>query len=330
MPIAYLQQWTGNQSKVASGTSLVLATLPANNIQLGSLVVVLFAMNNITGTVSASDDQGNTYEVVADVINTGSVRSVLLASYNQIGGVKPTITIIHPGSTARAAKAAEFSGVRLVNAKGTTNTGTTNASTATTSNAVTPAASGMLVVGLVGVEGPGGDAAPTQPAWADATAITDIGTTGSTDDTNIFVGGGFEIQTTATARTYDPTLAIARDSANCIATFYELGEVLTPGTAALTLSTFAPQLRETVTPGAATLVLTAFAPQLRETVTPAPAVLVLTTFAPTVTVTVQDPDITPPLRARLRDDGHTLAALTDAGTTAAVLTDDGHTLAAMR
>lgn len=65
------------------------------------------------------------------------------------------------------------------------------------------------------------------------------------------------------------------------------GATVTPTTAALTLTTFAPTVTtpRTVTPSTASLTLTTFTPTVStpQTVTPATASLTLTTFAPTVT-----------------------------------------------
>lgn len=78
-------------------------------------------------------------------------------------------------------------------------------------------------------------------------------------------------------------------------------QTVTPTTKALTLSTFAPTIsttdHKTVTPATAQLVLTTFAPTVTAggdvIVTPAPAQLVLTTFAPTITATEDVPAPTP-------------------------------------
>jgi hypothetical protein len=56
--------------------------------------------------------------------------------------------------------------------------------------------------------------------------------------------------------------------------------IVTPGTLALTLTTYAPVLKETITPGTLNLVLTTYAPALKETVTPSTLALTLTSYAP--------------------------------------------------
>jgi hypothetical protein len=91
---------------------------------------------------------------------------------------------------------------------------------------------------------------------------------------------------TATAtQSYDHTYAAGRDT---VGGWIEIEEVVsnivvTPTTAALVLSTFAPVLKQTVTPDVAALVLTTFAPSANvgsPPVVPGTASLVLTTFAP--------------------------------------------------
>lgn len=70
-------------------------------------------------------------------------------------------------------------------------------------------------------------------------------------------------------------------------------QLVTPSTASLTITTFAPTVtasnHQLVTPGTASLSLTTFAPTVsttaHQTVTPSTAALVLTTFAPTVSAT---------------------------------------------
>jgi hypothetical protein len=82
-----------------------------------------------------------------------------------------------------------------------------------------------------------------------------------------------------------------------------------PATGTLVLTTFAPSVvisdAETVTPPNATLVLTTFAPSVvvggDQTVTPEPASLILTTFAPTVTAT--EDVILPPVGVSIRRGG---------------------------
>lgn len=88
--------------------------------------------------------------------------------------------------------------------------------------------------------------------------------------------------------TYSVDTSNARNAALVIAVRPANPISVTPTTATLTLSTFAPTilLPKTVTPSTATLTLTGFAPTVSVgvSVTPSTAALVLSTFAPTVTV----------------------------------------------
>lgn len=89
--------------------------------------------------------------------------------------------------------------------------------------------------------------------------------------------------------TYSVDTSNARNAALVIAVRPANPISVTPTTATLTLSTFAPTvlLPKTVTPSTATLVLSTFAPSVTVgvSVVPTTAALVLSTFAPTVTTT---------------------------------------------
>lgn len=141
-------------------------------------------------------------------------------------------------------------------------------------------------------------------------------------DSGMVVGGAYQVLAATTAVNGRWTIG---SSANWVASVVVLkaaaggggGTTVTPGTASLTLSAFAPQANQrinaasptaltlaafaptvsstanqTVTPGTLALVLAAFAPQLRETLTPATLAMALSAFAPTVTAAA-DQTVTP-------------------------------------
>ncbi|TXH51429.1 MAG: hypothetical protein E6Q97_18390 [Desulfurellales bacterium] len=84
-------------------------------------------------------------------------------------------------------------------------------------------------------------------------------------------------------------------------TYTPVGIEATPGTAALTLTTYAPtvQLPKVVTPGVKALTLTGYAPTIvnPRTVTPGVLALVLTAYAATVTASQDSPVVVPDVKA---------------------------------
>jgi hypothetical protein len=207
-------------SSKTSGTTLSVPNVGGGaDMAVDDLIVVLFSMDNAAGTVSCTDGLSAIYTSVSDVTNAAGVRSVILWA-KALGNRAATgaVTVTHPSVTARAMNVRVFRGQDLTSPFDQQNTGTTNGSTATTSNSVTPGQDGELVIAVTGVEDTNNEGNPTQPAWV-TDALNKVGTTGGGAASNIYSAGGFEIQTTATARTYNPTLTGAADSANCIVTF---------------------------------------------------------------------------------------------------------------
>ena len=97
----------GTASATTVGTSLSISGVTAS---AGNSVVVSFAMQARSGTVSCSDGL-NSYTVDADVFNSGNVRTVICSTHNISGLSGGTITISHPSASLRAASAHEFSGL---------------------------------------------------------------------------------------------------------------------------------------------------------------------------------------------------------------------------
>ena len=229
MAITLHSSISGVNSKVA-GTTISTAgqTLV---VTAGDLVVVTFAMDNAAGTVSCADDEGvsDVFVVQSDVTNSGGVRTVILAAISNYTGSSYNVTVTHPSVTARAVQIRSFTPTAgsTMDATATAQNTGTSTTTATTSNSATPPANNQLVVGCCGSE----DVVASQtatgfPAWA--TDQRAAGTSGGGDASNITIGTGYEIQTTATARNYNPTLQDgATDSANCIACFREIAAAVT-------------------------------------------------------------------------------------------------------
>jgi hypothetical protein len=86
----------------------------------GNRVIVSFAFNPASGTVSCSDSGGNSYAIDKDITNgsgTTGVRTVIASAHVTTALISGnTITCTHPSVTARALSANEFSGVAATSA----------------------------------------------------------------------------------------------------------------------------------------------------------------------------------------------------------------------
>ena len=216
--IAGVNSKTAGTTTSTAGQSLITTA--------GDLVVVVFAMDNAAGTVSCADNEGagDAFVVQSDVTNSGGVRTVILSAITNHTGSSYQVTVTHPSVTARAVHIRSFTPTAgsTMDATATAQNTGTGTTTATTSNSVTPTADNQLVVGCCGSE----DVVASQPITGFPSWATDYkaaATSGGGDASNITIGTGYEIQTTATARDYNPTLQDgAADSANCIACFREI------------------------------------------------------------------------------------------------------------
>ncbi|MBX3025899.1 VWA domain-containing protein [bacterium] len=205
----------GTASSKTAGTTIAV-TVPAGGVAAGNSIILTLAMDNASGTVSATDSANNTYSADATVTNADGVRTVILAAHNVAAlAAGNTITVSHPSVTARALAANEFSGILapspLDKVKTQTGTGTVPSSglSATTTQAY------ELVIGAIGVEGPSGDSFTAGPYY---TGLTRAGTTGGTADTNITINPEFRIVTLTGAYAADGTIT-SRDWAVALATY---------------------------------------------------------------------------------------------------------------
>ena len=102
--IAFVQSLGTNASQ-SSGTSIAVTLTAA--VAAGDTVIVTFAMDPATGTVTCADTKGNTYTADADVTNgsgTSGVRTIVFSAPVTTALVSGnTITVTHPTATARAA-----------------------------------------------------------------------------------------------------------------------------------------------------------------------------------------------------------------------------------
>ena len=216
--ISYLGS-LGTAVSKTSGTELVITTTLA--VSSGDDILVAIATDpNSSLVVSITDAAGNSYsQVGATVISSGNVRTYLFAAYNvnaMATGSSLTITA-SPAVTARAAVAALFRGLDDNNPLDQT-ASATGSSTAPSSGATaTTAQADELLIGVVGTEGPDGDA---PGAWDGSfTTGPRLGTAGGTADTNITVSLGYRIVLSTGAYTASKTGITSRDWGAMIATF---------------------------------------------------------------------------------------------------------------
>jgi len=102
--IAFVKNINVASSKT-SGTSLAI-TVPVAGVAVGNSIIVSFAMDPATGTVSRTDTASNSYAVDRDQLNgsgTSGVRAVILSAHNVTALASgDTITCTHPSVAARA------------------------------------------------------------------------------------------------------------------------------------------------------------------------------------------------------------------------------------
>src|SRR5262249_30368319 len=104
----------GDASAASTSISISLATL-AQTAAVGDTVIITFAVDPSSGTVSASDTKGNTYTNdvdVADGSSTNGVRTVILSSRITTAlTTTDSITINFPSAVAKAAAAYKVAGL---------------------------------------------------------------------------------------------------------------------------------------------------------------------------------------------------------------------------
>jgi hypothetical protein len=168
----------GTGSSTTPGTTLAVSL--SGGVAVGDTVIVSFAMDPVSGTVSATDTQGNTYTDDSDnmqgVSGSGTgVRMVVLSAHVTTPLLSGNaITITHPSVTSRAASACYASGLlsaSRVDQMATGGSSTVAATTGATGSATTLYADELLI-GAVGIENlstaftPGASYAPLSPVAA--------------------------------------------------------------------------------------------------------------------------------------------------------------------
>jgi len=171
----------GNNTTSAS----LLLTLTAG-ASVGNTVIVTFAMDPASGSVTCADSKGNIYTSDMDVTNgsgTSGVRTVVCSAAVTNALVSGnTITISHPSVASKAVSATEFSGLdtaarvdQTVSATGTSATPSSGPTAATSQPA-------ELLIGAIGVETKGSESfTPTAGSGYTALAAGASSSSGTAD-----------------------------------------------------------------------------------------------------------------------------------------------------
>ncbi len=214
--ISFVQNVGTAQSKT-SGTTLQKTTVTVTGT---NSIIVAFAMDPASGTVSCADSASNTYTKDVDISNgssTSGVRTVIFSAHNVTALSSGSITVTHPTATARAMAIMEASGIAASYALDKTNSGT-GTGTSPSSGTASIGYANELQIGAIGVEGPSGDTFTKGANW---TTVQRLGTTGSLAAGNITINQEYVIVSSHVSYTADGTMGTSRLWAAAIATYRE-------------------------------------------------------------------------------------------------------------
>ena len=211
-----------------AGTNLNL-TVPAGGVAAGNTLLISFAMDPVSGSVSVADSKGNSYTADADVMNgtSGSgtgVRTLIFSAPVQTPlAAGDLITITHPSATARAASAVYVSGLVTAAPADRTATATGRSTSPASGNTATTTVASELLFCATGVEETSGTATTFSAGSGGYTALTGSATASSTG-ISVFP----EYRTVTTTGTYSGTgtLNQTRRWATALVT-YKAGTVTT-------------------------------------------------------------------------------------------------------
>ena len=208
-----------NQSKTA-GTSLVL-TVPIGGWATGSSVIITFACDDTAGTYSVADTALNTYTQDATITNSGDVITKVFSTHNISAlAAGDTITITHPSLTARAAIAANFTGLATSSVLDLSLVDTDTDNTPSYNNATTDTTQAdEVIIGAYGGEGPNGDVWGDDTTLSDEEIIAQIGTTTGGAASNITAFMMYRIVSSIGKHDTDATISTARDSATALVSY---------------------------------------------------------------------------------------------------------------
>lgn len=224
MPIAYVGNLGTNNNRTSGNT---LATTVTSGASPGTLIVVVVACDNLsatTPTITFSDSVGNTYTTIVEKATnataaagvTGAIGAALLST--ALVANTSTVTATMSGNvTAKVMNVFAFSGVGTsTRVASVTGSGSSTAPTVTSGTAQV----GDLTLGLIAYEDSSAlsaaDADTTNGSWS--TNVNQL-TSGGGAATNVGLSFQYKIQTTtASAQTYNNTLATSTDWVSLVAT----------------------------------------------------------------------------------------------------------------
>lgn len=217
--ISYIGNAGAAQNRT-DGTSLAITTNAA--VAAGDDILIAFAADPAANISSVTDSAGNTYNNVADVTNSGNVRTIILAAYNVTAlPIGSTITINHASSTARTAVVSVFRGLADNAVLDQTQMGTGSGNLPSSGATAATTQADELLIGGIGTEGPHND---PPGVWMNsftegARLGTNFGSTGG-GDTDITVALGWRIVgATSSYTAAKGSMPTSRDWAAAIATF---------------------------------------------------------------------------------------------------------------
>ena len=215
--IAHVKNLPVNSTKT-TGTSLAITL--TSGVAAGNSIVVSFAMNPASGTVSCTDSASNTYSLDREHTNgsdTSGVRTLIFSAHNVAALVtNNTITCTHPSVGARAMSASEFSGLLTSGAKDQATSATGNGTSPNSGTTATTTQPDELLIGAIGVEGPSGD---TFTPGTNYTTGTRSGTSGGNALTNITINPEYRIVSATGAYAATATLGTSRQWSALIVTY---------------------------------------------------------------------------------------------------------------
>ena len=211
-------------SAKSSDSSISLS--PGTTLDAGMLIVGFLGADPAVASPTIADPFGTTYSLISGAGNGSGTSGVEVWPFYGIAngnfGVGDAITFSYiTNLTAKVLNLDWFSGDFSGGVS-------TDFSTATTGSSATPTgtsinlATGDLLVGMIGLEGPAGNNVVTQDSEFASGMTTSRGTTGGGAASNISVLRSHIVTPNANARTYNLTITTSRVWALCTVRFREI------------------------------------------------------------------------------------------------------------
>jgi hypothetical protein len=205
----------GSAFNNTSGTTLAITTTA--NIDIGDLVVVRWASDNLsatTPTATCADGSANSYVVQRQAAGNATAAAGIaggiltcLATVARPSG--STITLTFSGAiTGKAAYAESFQGVLNATRVAVVGTGAVSGTASSTGASAAGVLAGDLCLGFSAVQSrtaATGDADSTGGTWSTKVGVNGGGTSGQ-DATSVQINGQYKITTAGGAQTYDNTV----------------------------------------------------------------------------------------------------------------------------